>query len=160
LAGFSVYRLLEDRTGSIWAGAVGTPNGKLCEIEKRSIRCYPEMAGLDQGVLGLHEDGKGNLWIGLQKGVWRGRPGSKADASQFYPVPGQLSGVQGMADGEDGTLLVSTKGGLSRLVDGKTQMAYPLPAAMREFHAKRILRDRDGSLWVEVAGRGIAHLHQ
>jgi signal transduction histidine kinase/ligand-binding sensor domain-containing protein len=156
LAGFSVYRLLEDHQGSIWAGATGVPNGKLCEVQTGSVRCYPEITDPGRGVLGLHEDGKGNLWVGLLTGVWRWKPGPP----QFYPVPEEPAGVQGMADGEDGTLLVSTKGGISRLVDGKVQMAYPLPATMREFYAKRLLRDRDGGLWVEVAGGGIAHLHQ
>src|SRR5215510_11843073 len=68
LAGLTVYRLLEDREGSIWAGAIGTPNGKLCEIRNGSVRCYPEMAGLGRGAVGLHEDGKGNLWVGLLTG--------------------------------------------------------------------------------------------
>src|SRR5262249_25472808 len=113
LAGLDVYRLLEDHEGSIWAGAVGQPDGKLCQIQKGSVRCYPEMAGLGWGVVGLHEDGKGNLWVGLKTGVWRWKPGPP----QFYPVPGEPSGVQGMVDGGNGTLLVSTKGGVSRLVD-------------------------------------------
>jgi signal transduction histidine kinase/ligand-binding sensor domain-containing protein len=156
LAGLSVYRLLEDHQGSVWAGATGVPNGKLCEFQKGAVRCYPEIAGLGKGVVGLHEDDKGNLWVGLWTGVWQWRPGSP----QFYPVPGEPAGVQGMVDTENGGLLVSTKGGLSRLVDGKLQMAYPLPATMRESYAKRLLRDRDGGLWVEVAGRGIVHLHQ
>ena len=156
LAGLSVYRLLEDHEGSVWAGAFGVPNGKLCEIHEGSVRCHPEIAGLGTGPFGLHEDAKGNLWAGLLTGVWRWKP----EPPRFYPVPGEPSGIQGMLDGEDGTLLVSTKGGISRLVDGKTHMAYPLPATMREFHAKRLLRDRDGGLWVEVAGRGIVHLHQ
>src|SRR5262249_53964530 len=70
------------------------------------------------------------------------------------------AGVQGMADADDGSLLFSTKGGVSRVVDGKAQLAYPLPASLREFYAKRLLRDRDGGLWAEVAGRGIVHFHQ
>jgi len=64
-------------------------------------RCYPEMGGVGHGVFGLHKDGKGNVWVGLETGVWRWRPGPP----EFYAVPGLLNGrMQGMADGEDGSL--------------------------------------------------------
>src|SRR5262249_20111628 len=56
LAGLYVGKLLENREGSIWAGAIGLPSGKLCEIHNGSIRCFPEMGGLGRGVSGLHED--------------------------------------------------------------------------------------------------------
>src|SRR5262249_44596021 len=156
LAGLYVGKLLENREGSIWAGAIGLPSGKLCEIHNGSIRCFPEMGGLGRGVSGLHEGGKGNLWVGLLTGVWRWKPGSP----KFYAVPGQLNGIQGIADGEDGALLLSMPGGVRRLVDGKPQMAYPFPDTVRSFQANRMLRDRDGGLWVGTSGRGIVHVHQ
>jgi ligand-binding sensor domain-containing protein len=65
-----------------------------------------------------------------------------------------------MADGEDGALLVSTKGAVTRLADGKSQVAYPYPAGMREVQATQMLRDRDGGLWVGTLSRGIVHIHQ
>jgi signal transduction histidine kinase/ligand-binding sensor domain-containing protein len=156
LAGLAIYAILEDHDGSIWAGALGPPEGKLCEIRDDRVHCHPEIGGLAQGVFDLHEDGQGNFWVGLLTGVWRWKPGPP----EFYPVPGQLDGIRGMVDGEDGALLVSTIGGVRRLVDGKVQVAYPLPATMQEFRASGILRDRDGGLWVATSGRGIVHIHQ
>src|SRR5262249_3450353 len=50
LAGLNVYQLLEDHESSIWAGAIGVPNGKLCEIRHDNVRCYPEIGGLGIGV--------------------------------------------------------------------------------------------------------------
>ena len=74
LGGLQIRALVEDHEGSIWVGTNGPPDGKLCEIRNGSVRCYPEMGGVGHGVFGLHEDGKGNLWAGLEMGVWRLRP--------------------------------------------------------------------------------------
>jgi ligand-binding sensor domain-containing protein len=39
-------------------------------------------------------------------------------------------------------------------------MVYKFPAARQGFRFLRMLRDRDGGVWVGSAGRGIVHLHQ
>ena len=75
LAGLQISALLEDREGSIWAGAYGLPAGRLCEIRKGNVRCHPEIVDLGLGVTGLHEDAKGDFWVGLNTGVWRWKPG-------------------------------------------------------------------------------------
>jgi len=156
LAGSVIYALVEDDEGSIWAGTIGPPNGKLCEIRNGSVRCHPEMGGVGHGVFELHKDGKGNLWVGSETGVWRWRPGPPA----FYAVPGLLNGrMQGMADGEDGALLIATTGAVMRLAAGKAEVVCSFPAARRGFRRLRMLRDRDGGLWVGPAGRGIVHIH-
>jgi signal transduction histidine kinase/ligand-binding sensor domain-containing protein len=157
LAGFHIFALVEDDEGSIWAGTSGPPDGKLCEIRNGTVRCHPEMGGVDRGVFGLHKDSKGNLWVGLETGVWRWRPGPPA----FYAVPGLPNGRrQGMADGEDGALLIATTGAVMRLADGKAEAIYRFPSARRGFRRLEMLSDRGGGLWVCPAGRGIVHIHQ
>ncbi len=157
LAGLQIRALVEDHEGSIWVGTNGPPDGKLCEIRNGSVRCHPEMGGVGHGVFGLHEDGKGNLWAGLEMGVWRWRPAPP----EFYSVPGLPNGrMQGMTDGEDGALLIPTTGAVMRPAGEKAQVVYPFPAARQGFHVLRMLRDRDGGLWVAPAGRGIVHIHQ
>ncbi len=156
LAGSAIFALVEDRVGSIWVGAKG-PDGKLCEIRNGSVRCGPEMGGVDRGVFGLHKDSKGNLWVGLETGVWRWRPGPP----EFYAVPGLPNGrMQGMADSEDGTVLIAATGAVMRLADGRAKAVYQFPTARRGFRVLKMLRDRDGGLWVAPAGRGIVHIHQ
>jgi signal transduction histidine kinase/ligand-binding sensor domain-containing protein len=156
LAGW-IFALFEDDEGSIWAGTNGPPDGKLCEIRNGSVRCHSELGGVGHGVFGLYKDGKGNLWVGLETGVWRWRPGPP----EFYAVPGLPNGrMQGMADGEDGALLIATTGAVMRLADGKAEVVHPFPAARRGFRVLRMLGDRDGGLWVAPAGRGIVHIHQ
>jgi PAS domain S-box-containing protein len=156
LVGLEIDALVEDNEGSIWVGTNGPSDGKLCEIRNGSVRCHPEMGGVGRGVFGLHRDGKGNLWVGLETGVWRWRPGPP----EFYAVPGLLNGrMQGMADGEDGALLIATTGAVTRLADGKAEAVYRFPAAKPGFRRLVMLRDRDGGLWVCPAGRGIVHIY-
>jgi PAS domain S-box-containing protein len=160
LYGLAIRALVEDHEGSIWAGTNGSPgppDGRLCEIRNGSVRCLPEMGGVTHGVFGLHEDDKGNLWVGLEMGVWRWRPGP----AEFYAVTGLSNGrVQGMADSEDGNVLIAATGAVMRLADEKAEVVYRFPAARRGFRFLRMLRDRDGGLWVCPAGRGIVHIHQ
>ena len=47
-----------------------------------------------------------------------------------------------------------------RLAEGKAEVVCPFPTARQGFRVLRMLRDRDGGLWVGPAGRGIVHLHQ
>src|SRR5579864_4157802 len=160
LSGLAIRALVEDHEGSIWAGTNGSPgppDGKLCEIRNGSVQCHPEMSGVDHGVFGLQTDSKGNLWVGLEAGVWRWRPGPP----QFYAVPGLPNGrMQGMADSEDGTVLIAATGTVMRLADRKAEAVYRFPTAKRGFRFLRMLRDHDGGLWVGPAGRGIVHIHQ
>src|ERR1700686_2974373 len=160
VSGLAIRALVEDHDGSIWAGTNGSPgppDGKLCEIRNGNVRCHPEMGGVTHGVFGLHEDDKGNLWVGLEMGVWRWRP----EPAQFYAVPGLSNGrMQGMADTEDGSVLIAATGAVMRLADEKAEAVYRFPAARRGFRFLRMLRDRDGGLWVGPAGPGLVHLHQ
>jgi signal transduction histidine kinase/ligand-binding sensor domain-containing protein len=152
----SIFALVEDDQGSIWAGTPGPPDGKLCEIRDGGVRCGSEMAGVGRGVFGLHKDRKGNLWVALETGLWRWRPGPP----EFYAVPGLLNGrMEGMADSADDALLIAATGAVMRLADGKAEAAYPYPNARQGFRVLRMLRDRDGGLWVGPAGRGIVHIH-
>src|SRR5262249_8623165 len=88
-------------------------------------------------------------------GVWRWKP----DPPEFYALPFEPNGVQGIVDGEDGAVLISTTGGVRRLAGGTSRVALSLPASGRGL-AREMLRDRDGGLWVATVGRGLAHIHQ
>jgi signal transduction histidine kinase/ligand-binding sensor domain-containing protein len=156
LAGLAVGALLEDREGTAWAGALGIPTGRLCAIQKSSVHCYGEDGGLGHGVFGLYRDSKGNLWAGVRDGLWRWKPGT----TQFYSLPGNPNGIQGLAEGNDGALLIATQSGVRPLDKGRIEATYTLPVAARESEPLKLLRDRDGGLWIGTAHRGIVHVHQ
>ena len=155
LAGQYVITLLEDHQGLIWAGGLGAPSGRLCAIQNGSVHCDGADGGLGFGVYGLDEDSKGNLWVGVLNGFWRWKPGPP----RFYPVAGSEDSFQSFGEDTDGTLLISTRGGVRRFVDGRIE-PYPLHGPAQQTRIERLLRDREGSLWIGTQDRGIVHVHQ
>jgi ligand-binding sensor domain-containing protein/signal transduction histidine kinase len=155
LDGHGIFKILEDHEGSVWASGLTITVGKLCEFKDGGARCYGEDGALGRGAFNLYEDSKGNLWAGVKDGLWRWRPGPP----KFYPLAGEPDGIQGLGEDDDGVLLVGWQGGIHRFVEGKTE-AYPLPATVGQFRARRLLRDRDGGLWVGTTRRGLVHLHR
>ncbi|MEY2396099.1 MAG: hypothetical protein QOF94_2444, partial [Acidobacteriaceae bacterium] len=155
LAGQFVVSLLEDRQGTTWCSGLGTSTGKLCSIQNGNVQCYGEDGSLGHGVFGLYEDGKGHLWAGVVNGLWRWKPGPP----KFYPLPGEPDGIQGFGEDADGALLIGTRIGVRRFVDGKTE-AYALPGPAGQSYAQKLLRDRDGGLWIGTSTGGLVHLHQ
>ncbi|HXB71083.1 MAG TPA: two-component regulator propeller domain-containing protein [Candidatus Acidoferrales bacterium] len=153
LAGLDVYALLEDRNGTVWAGSL-LPTEKLCSIQKGSVQCSAESGRPGGGIQGLYENPKGVLWVHTRDGLWQWKPGPP----KFFPVPGDLRTSEGLAEADDGTLLISTPNRLRRLVDGKAE-AYTLPGNIPNFHARRLLRDREGGLWIGTAAQGLIHVH-
>src|SRR5215469_8358283 len=153
LAGRQIFALLEDHEGSVWATGNAVTIGKLCAIRHGIVQCYGEDGSLGRGVTNLYEDSKGNLWAGVKDGLWRWKPGPP----RFYPQPGELNGIQALGEDAGGTLLVGWKGTIHHFVDGKTEI---LRNAGQHFTASRLLRDRDGSLWVGTIHEGLVHLHQ
>jgi signal transduction histidine kinase/ligand-binding sensor domain-containing protein len=156
LDGQIVYALLEDHEGTVWAGIVGAPTGgRLCAIRNGNVDCFGEDGRLGWGVASLLEDRNGNLWVGVKDGLWRWNSG----LPKFYPLSEEPNGIHALAEEADGALLIGWRGGLYRFIDGKTQPC-PVPGIWHQFQAKRILRDRDGGLWIATWNNGLLHVHQ
>ena len=154
LAKQTVVGLLEDREGTVWAAGAAIAAGRLCAIQNSGVQCYGEDASLGSGMGVLYEDRRGNLWAaasGTAK-LWRWKPGPP----KVYPMPNP---VQGLSEGDNGALLISTLDGIKQLIGGRIEK-YRLPIAGRQFTAGRLLRDRDGGLWIGTYGRGLLHVHQ
>jgi signal transduction histidine kinase/ligand-binding sensor domain-containing protein len=161
LAGQSVNALLEDRAGTIWAGGYAGGLGRvlsstatLCAITNHRTECHGGDFG--QWVGALHERRNGDLWATAETGLWRLRPG----APKHFAIPESAGSIlQTLIDDPDGGLLVATEDGILQLVDGET-IAYRLPGAQSRFKPQRLLRDRDGGLWIGTLDRGLLHVHQ
>jgi signal transduction histidine kinase/ligand-binding sensor domain-containing protein len=140
--------MVEDREGTVWAGGQASPPpGKLCAIRQDSVQCD----ALDAGVSGLYQDRSGTLWVGARDGLWRWRPGPP----KFYPASGPAAnggGIQGLAESDDGALLFGSGAGIARISENRTE-ANPLP-----FTATRLVRGRDGRLWIGTPDAGLAHV--
>ena len=149
-----IFKILQDREGTIWASAIDVNSGRLCAVRDGKAQCSAEGA-LGRGAFNLYEDSKGNLWAGVKHGLWRWKPGPP----KFYPLDGEPDGIQGLGEGVDGGLLIGWNGGLRRLADERIE-AYRLPGTVDPFRVRRLLRDRDAGLWIGTGDRGLVHVHQ
>ena len=66
--------------------------------------------------------------------------------------------INALIEGDDGALLIAKNSGIRQLVDGRAE-AYPLPG-VGAVQALRLLRDRNGGLWIGTADAGLLHVHQ
>jgi ligand-binding sensor domain-containing protein len=156
LADLVISSILEDRNATVWVGSYWlAPPGKLCAIDGTNVHCYESDGALGKGVNGLYEDSHDVLWVVGPNGVWRWRPGPP----EFHHMPFGTSSVRDLGDAGDGTLLIPLPGGLARFGGGKLE-THPYPASARNVAGVRLLRDRDGGVWIGTDGGGVVHLHQ
>ena len=147
-----VASILEDRGGELWVGVLGTgATGRLCSIRGRQTHCYGEDGSFGIGVFSLYEDATGNLWAGDVRGLWRYKP----DPPKRYAS--SPTEIRSIVQGDDGKLLMAMNGGVRQLVSGKLE---PYPLAPASSSPYRLLRDRDGGLWIATYGQGLIHIHQ
>jgi len=160
-----VTSLLEDREGTVWAGTLGsetdTPTGRLCEIRSGHAQCYLEGGVFGTSVWSLGEDSSGTLWAGAESGLWRWKPGSP----RRYPMQGMR--VDDLSRTDDGQLLIAIRGAGLRQVVGDKIKSFPIGSAInpnaqlldRQIDSNKVLRDRDGGLWIGTHQRGLIHIH-
>ena len=164
-SGQFVTSLLEDREGTVWAGILGhtadPPGGQLCAIRRGHVQCYSENGAFGTFVWSLVEDSSGTLWAGAESGVWRWKPGPP----KRYAMLGMRVGD--LTESQDGRLLIGISGaGLRKLVADKLE-EFPIHGARNrntllpdhEVDSNKLLRDRDGGLWIGTHQRGLIHIH-
>ncbi len=149
-----VVELAEDGEGTLWVGTWTSPAGRLCAIRSEAVQCYGQDGSLGWGVLSLFEE-HGNLWAGTGLGLWHWKPGPPKRYGD--PEPGIL--FDAFSQSEDGRLLMGTTSGLKHLA-GERIEAVPVAIGGRLPYVGRLLRDRDGGMWVGTEGRGLLHVHQ
>lgn len=154
LSGHSVGRILEDRNGTLWAGTRYPPPGKLCAFRSDGVQCYGEGGEFGDRASSLYEDRAGNLWVGAHTGLWRWNPGPP----KLYSLA-DFESSQGLVEIDNGGLLIAERKELRQLIDEKV-VPFSLPIDGLRFQPSRLLRDRDGSLWIGTFDRGLIHVHQ
>ena len=154
LAGRQIFKILEDRDGSIWVSGGSLSSGRLCAIRNGNVQCFGDDGSFGRVVFNLYEDSKGNLWAGVKDGLWRWKPGPP----KFFSLPGEPDGIQCLGEDTDGTLLVGWESGIHRFIEGKLE-AFTIPGRVGPIRARRLLRDREGSLWIGTLNEGLVHVH-
>jgi ligand-binding sensor domain-containing protein len=93
------------------------------------VACHGDGGAAGAGALALFEDRAGTFWVGTSTGLWRWKPGP----STFYRLSDDANGVQGLAAGSNGSLLIANAGGIRQFVNGRAEMAYHFPRLCRCF---------------------------
>jgi signal transduction histidine kinase/ligand-binding sensor domain-containing protein len=134
LNGSRISALLEDHEGTVW-------------IATREPRIFGENVGP------IDADPHGNFWVGFEERSrkWKsGRP-------QSFETPGAEYGQLAFGDYEKSALLIGSDGGVRGFFNGRVQGTPS--GVLQRFKTSRILRDRDGGLWIATLDRGLVHLH-
>ena len=158
---YFITSLLEDHEGTVWAGTLETPKGRLCAIRNGHTQCYGQDGAFGGFAWTLFEDGSGSLWVGAESGLWRWKPAPP----RHYAIAGKR--IDDLTAADDGRVLIAMReAGLRHLV-GDGIEAYPIRSASnpivvmpdRDVNSNKLLRDRDGGLWIGTHQRGLIHVH-
>jgi len=66
---------------------------------------------------------------------------------------------QALDEVDNSAILIVVNGGIRQVTDERMK-AYPLPSAWGQFRPSKLLRDRNGGLWIGTLGQGLLHIHQ
>lgn len=154
LSGERVLALLEDRSATVWVIAVPVRNRHLCAIRNEGVHCWGEESRFGPRVKTMYEDRKGHLWFAESHGLWQWNERQPT----FHPF-GSDQNVQALSEDADAGLLVVQPGRIDRMLDGKLQEAYRLPATVGLNYSYSVFRDRDGAIWIGSMGAGLARVH-
>ena len=144
-----VQAIIEGHDGAIWVAAERRLSGRICVVRAGAVQCEDSAAGR---IFALYEGAAADLWAGGEFGLWRWRPGPQ---KQYF----KSAEVQDLATTADGQLMAAATSGLWRVVGG-TAERYEIRGAGESLRVNRLLRDRDGGMWVGTFGKGLFHLHQ
>jgi signal transduction histidine kinase/CheY-like chemotaxis protein/streptogramin lyase len=151
--GAAAYGLFIDSTGELWFGC-GTA---LCALAKDGVTVFGSEAGVPPGRWdAILADPEGNLWIRNPNQVRVRRPGSaKFVESLTTTVNSATASSVSLHLDPQGRLIVPTESGLLRRrsrVWERIAIAQGLPTNP----TCCVLADREGSVWVGLAGAGLA----
>ncbi len=126
----------------------------LCKSENGQFAVLGEESGLKAShVQAILADREGNLWIAQNRRLLQLKPGAarfeEADP-QLPPVgPGSSPRID-----SDGRLLVPTTGGLAVRIGNRFHVQGRMSGLLPPVYS--VLQDREGSVWLGLAGRGLA----
>jgi signal transduction histidine kinase/ligand-binding sensor domain-containing protein len=163
-----INSIVEDQHGRIWMAQTrqGAKVGPVCSVTDGKFRCYSVADGVNcRFGAELAVDKQENVWIGSPEALCRWIPGSSSIYLQKELKQSEaLTGVSGLAAGEDGSLWVGIarvgkKYGLRQLVNG-VMKSYVVPGMDgSSFAVNSLFVDRSNDLWVGTLSQGIYRVH-
>jgi diguanylate cyclase (GGDEF)-like protein len=149
-SGPEAYAVLADGD-ALWYGC----GNELCRLDSHETRVFGRASGLpDRPLLSILKDRAGNMWVRARNaGVFEWPAGKARFQRPTLPVPSaNLGGVPTIDS--DGRILLTTPDGLL-IGDGRSWEKIGAPAGLRGT-VYSAFEDRQHSLWIGLAGRGLA----
>lgn len=158
--------IIEDQQGKIWVGRIHGEDdrGGLIQIVGNEVKFYGKSDGVTlTSANRLIEDDAGNLWIGGYQGLCHWKPGSSETYFQKELQTAGILGVWSLALEKNGALWAGMQlsgSGLEiyRLIQGRWSR-YQLPGIKGDPGVTALFVDRDQSIWIGTARRGIYRVH-
>lgn len=162
-----VRRIFQDSRGHLW---FGTNSDGVCRYDGERLTYFSTSEGLaGNGVTGIMEDRKGNMWFSTSGGL------SKYDGRSFttYTTKDGLGadGVSCLLEDHNGVIWLGTwEGGVCRFdpsaelrTDGMTFTAFPIPVfdihkpdpTIDFHHVAAMVEDAQGNMWFGSLGMGV-----
>ena len=151
LSGTDVFRLFEDREGSIWAAT----DGGLDRFRDFAIPTLGAKQGLPArgGALSVLAAKDGGIWLNSADGVIRLQNGQ----TRIYRIgEGGLPGVESLAEDSLGRIWVSTRNGVAYFDGDRFVSVSGVPNG----ELVGIAIDPHGSVWVGHHSEGLFHLEK
>ncbi len=142
------HAVFVDKQG-LWWGC----GNSLCQWRNGKVDVLAEAAGLKKLLLqAIFRDPMGNLWVEQNRRLLVLHPGS----TRFEEADAHLppTGMGNPQVDSDGRLLVPTTEGLAIRQDSRFRMAGRTAGLLPPVYS--VLQDREGSVWLGLAGRGLA----
>jgi signal transduction histidine kinase len=166
LASTQIFRLFEDRHGSVWASSIASSANGLARWNADTNR-WTSLAGTP-GLPALREtlarsfgeDQSGNVWIGFSEGIARARSGT----FRFFETGGGLppGAITDIHRDQAGRLwLASSRSGLIRVDESDSDrprfVSYTTAQGLSSNRTDVIVEDAQGRIYIGT-GRGIDRL--
>jgi signal transduction histidine kinase/ligand-binding sensor domain-containing protein len=150
--------------GKVWAtrSHTGDDLGPLCEVEEDRLYCYGSKQGIPlKNAVPLAIEKSGALWFGESSTLMRWHGGqSRIFAPPALSRSAGLAGFTSLAVAADGSIwsgaFIGGKGlGLQHFANEAWSPVVSRDVDSSNFEVTTLLFDRDGTLWVGTANRGI-----
>ncbi len=154
-------RIIEDRTGRIWAARtrIRDGNGPLCEVDGTRVQCHGERDGLGcRFGNALAQDKSGTVWVGDEGRVCSWHDGAAATFAPPVSDTPCKPGIESLFADVDDSLVIGCEGGLRRLENGRFVPFQSASIDADRLKGSHLLRDRSGALWIGTNDDGLYHI--
>jgi len=149
--------VLPNPEGGIWAGTV---NWGLFEVKSNeAVRLRYRQAFRSRQIRALHQDTKGNLWIGcLPDGLFKYTGDGMVLPQTYFDLGLPKQAIWAMTDDQKGNLWIGTIGGELWCYDGAKFTSFGASHGLPNASIGALHFTSNGDLWIGTLGGGLGRL--